>query len=495
MNEIIAKLAEIKQELDAIDLAKVKPEETGEKVEKAIKGMDAASKMDGFNTERLDEAIESFKGTSERLEQYDFTPEYEKMFKENDVDKRKDMKAKIDVKKQAISTVKGKYDELTRRKAVIERYEKEFKPEDLVKRQEQKRTRNERRMEDNQRQQDKIINFRDQVVNEELDSIKKNLRLVKALEILKKQREAIKTAQERYDEAKNDSNPDQGYIDHCKAALDQAKSNFDKTLGAIPNVKIDVNNFDASVQEAEGQLKEKIHNAKISVSIKLEERENAGQKEDFKVLRRRIDSAKTNEEFVQAFDEAVAELRSANLNLDRENDNINQNIDILEKGKLDKSSTIQNGSTGATQPISNKQPTDIEIEDMMKNDPDCQQMIADLNLPVDPKTMRKEVYKSLTEGKRGPHLISWIKSFGKKTQNAWMDSKLEDVRKEAIRKVNEVKQAGKEVVGKRKQFVDSLVSHVMSADKDELKEMEEAKGPGKVLNDIYNEMEKNDSER
>ena len=120
MNDIIAKLAEIKKDLDAIDLAKVKPEKLGKIVERVSEAMDKASEMDGFNTERLDEAIEMFKGASTRLEQHDFQPEYKKMHKEDEADKREEIKANIDARRKAISGVKGKYDELTRKRAVIE---------------------------------------------------------------------------------------------------------------------------------------------------------------------------------------------------------------------------------------------------------------------------------------------------------------------------------------------------------------------------------------
>ena len=486
MNDIIAKLAEIKKDLDAIDLAKVKPEKLGEKVKRVSKAMDKASEMDGFNTERLDEAIEMFKGASTRLEQHDFQPEYEKMYKEDEADKRKEIKANIDARRKAISGVKGKYDELTRKRAVIERYAKEFKTDDLVQRQEQRRSRNERTMADNQKQQDAIINFRDQVVGGELDSIKKNLGLVKALETLKKQRGAIKTAQERYDEAKNDSEPDQGYIDHCKAALDQAKSNFDKTLEAIPDVKIDVNNFESSVQEVENKANEDMSTARTSILEKLTEKE--GEQKELKTLITRVDAATTNEEFVQAFDEAVAELGSANLNLSRENDNINQNIDTLEMGKgfVGRGSGNQSNSANKTVPLTRT--VDDEIEEVMKNDPECQKMIADLNLPVDPKAIQKAVYRTLTAGKRGPHLISFIKSFSKKTQENWMDSRLADVREKAKEKVENARATAE---GKRGKFIDSLVSHVMKADAKELTSMEKDK-PGKVLNDIYTEMENGD---
>ncbi len=507
MQQIIDELKNLKQELDKIDLTKdMKPEDIKKMADKSLSHVDKITRDEGFDDRSLQATVAILGNASSRIA-YDPTKDNEKA--RADKANRRDILAKVAAKKDVAARVKGKYDELTRKKAVIDKYKEKFDPNELTKRQNRKRQANENKIDANESRWQEVDDFKGKV-SEELDTINNNLALMKELSEIEKKHKELQEAKADLEAEKKIPDNDKDFIAQYQSDVDKQEADFNSKISAIKGkyqgLKLDEATLEADIKKAKAVSKSEIGTAKGSINSKLTGAESTyGYKAGFEsFIKGKLDAAKTDEEYLRAFDQAKAELEAENMNMGIANDKIQENIDTITRGQ--NLSRGSNGTSAGTTTVMNTIPdiTEEQIQEMIDNDPECQDKMSQLNLPVDPKQMRQAVYKALTEGKKGPHPIAFLKSFSKRTQDQWVADKMKDVRDMAIRKINDNIQAKaqadanatKTVEGKREKFVQSLVSHVMSADDKTLEQMEKDadKAPGKVLTDVYKEVDE-DSQR
>ena len=495
MKEIVSALAKIQGELNAIDLTKDKSaDEIKKMATNPVQQIDKVAHDKGFNEEALDATIKMFENANKKVETYDPTQERAKAIQ--DKTKRKEILDKVKAKEEVKQKIKGKYEELARKKAVIDKYKEKFNPEHLILREERKLDLNDKKIETNEHRITEIIDFKDKI-NNELTDINNNLILIKELEELKKQFKKLEDAKADLNAEKAKPDADKDFIKQYESHIKNQEAKFNDTYKKVTDkyktISLDPKDISTSVTNAQNNAKTNINNAKTKIEGKLTNSEKTyGYTAGFETyMKNKIASTKTDEEYLDVFDNAEMELEAENINLNFENDKISENIEIMEKGQ----EILKNGKP---KKYVEKEPTEEEIEDLINSDSEIRALAPVLTK----KEMRQAVYSSLTKDKSGKvHPILFLKSFGKKAQSQWKESYEKDMREKAVEKIKTTKreaakQTTKEVEAvesKRQKFMDTLFVNVMSADSKKVDKMDKdiEKGkPGETLTKVYNDMEK-----
>ena len=495
MQEIVTALAKIQGELNAIDLTKDKSaDEIKKMASNPTQQIDKITRDKGFTEEALDATIKMFDTANKKVETYDPTKERDEAIRNKA--KRKEILDRVKAKEEVKQKIKGKYDELSKKKAVLSKYKEKFDPEYLILREERKLDLNDKKIETNEHRITEIIDFKDKI-NNELTDINNNLVLIKELEELKKQFQQLEDAKADFNAEKAKPDADKDFIKQYEVLIKTQETKFNSAYKRVTDkyktLSIDPNNMSASITNSQNNAKTNINNAKTKIEGKLTNSEKIyGYTAEFETyMKNKIASTKTDEEYVDVFDEAEMELEAENINLDFENAKISDNIEMMEKGQ----EILQNGKP---KKYVEKEPTEEEIEDLINSDSEIRALAPVLT----DKEMRQEVYKSLTKDKNGKlHPILFLKSFGKKAQSQWKESYEKNMREKAIEKIKTTKreaakQTTKEVEAvesKRQKFMDTLFVNVMSADSKKVDKMDKdiEKGkPGETLTKVYNDMEK-----
>ena len=495
MKEIVSALAKIQGELNAIDLTKDKSaDEIKKMATNPVQQIDKVAHDKGFNEEALDATIKMFENANKKVETYDPTQERAKAIQ--DKTKRKEILDKVKAKEEVKQKIKGKYEELARKKAVIDKYKEKFNPEHLILREERKLDLNDKKIETNEHRITEIIDFKDKI-NNELTDINNNLILIKELEEQKKQFKKLEDAKADLNAEKAKPDADKDFIKQYESHIKNQEAKFNDTYKKVTDkyktISLDPKDISTSVTNAQNNAKTNINNAKTKIEGKLTNSEKTyGYTAGFETyMKNKIASTKTDEEYLDVFDNAEMELEAENINLNFENDKISENIEIMEKGQ----EILKNGKP---KKYVEKEPTEEEIEDLINSDSEIRALAPVLTK----KEMRQAVYSSLTKDKSGKvHPILFLKSFGKKAQSQWKESYEKDMREKAVEKIKTTKreaakQTTKEVEAvesKRQKFMDTLFVNVMSADSKKVDKMDKdiEKGkPGETLTKVYNDMEK-----
>ena len=490
-SEINAVLAQIRQELRAIDLTKEDSVKTISKmVDKPIADVDKITHDKGFTKDHLTVTVDTFKSASEAINKWDSNKEYEKAIGSSK--KRSQILSGIQAKKAVQQKVKGKYEELSRKQAVIDKYKEKFDPEHLVIREKRKFEVNDKRMQNNENRIRETMDFKERV-NEELNGINNNLTLIRELNELQKQSKKLEDAKADFNAEKAKPNADKDFIKqyqlHIQKQEAQFKDKYEGITQKYTSIKLDPNNLKSSIQTAKNNAKTNIDSAKTSVAEKLNGAENKyGYTSGFETfINDKISSAKGDKEYIEVFDHAIRELATENINLDLQNEKIMANMDTIREGQQ----VIRSGKAVNA----DKEPTEDEIQNVIENDPEIRALAPVLSK----KETRRAVYDELTKDKRGRiHPILFLKSFGKKAKAEWQESYESEMKKVAIEKIKDEKSENAKSAGaiesKRQKFMDLLVTHVMNADNKSVEQMDKnaEKAPGKVLSEIYDEMQKDD---
>ncbi len=486
LEQINAELVEIMGLIDNIDLSKeATPEQIKKMADKPIERVEKVSADKGFTEENLDTAINIFGQAKVKVEKYDPNEEYVEA--QSDKTKSKDILVRVSAKKDAVGRIAGKYDELTRKKDVIEKYKKKFDIRHLEQREERKLLANNNRIANNEARWQEIQDFKGKI-RMELEDINICLKEIKELEELEKQFKKLKEDKADIAKLKADPSVDKDVIADYEAKIineneSKCKEALEKATKKYPTLK--ANNLEGSIAKIKGEKRSKIAGAKGSIKKKLGFAEKKyGYKRGFQTfMDKRIQAIKTDEEFLSVFDSAQSELSAKNYTLQLENDKVNDNITSMREGQK----IMQEGETGD----SKEEPTEEEIQKMMESIPTSKA------LSLTGEELEDAVYKYLVEQKgKDPNknhpILKWMSTWHGK-QDEWRKSYEEKLRAEAIEKIRSEKQdkKAKVVESKREKFISSLLTRVMKADDKTVKQMDEAaeKNPGQVLEDIYKDMD------
>lgn len=487
LEQINAELVEIMGLIDNIDLSKeATPEQIKKMADKPIERVEKVSADKGFTEENLDTAINIFGQAKVKVEKYDPSEEYAEA--QSDKTKSKDILARVSAKKDAVGRIAGKYDELTRKKDVIEKYKKKFDIRHLEQREERKLLANNNRIANNEARWQEIEDFKGKI-GKELETIDVGLAEIKELEELEKQFKKLEEDKVNIAELKADPSVDKDVIADYEAKIkineneSKYKEALEKATKKYPT--LDANNLEASIANIKESRKKEINIARNNINSELNVAEKKyGYKLGFQTfIEERIKATKTDEEFLSVFNSAQSELSAKNYTLQFENDKVNDNITSMREGQK----VMQEGETGD----SKEEPTEEEIQKMMESIPTSKA------LSLTGEELEDAVYKYLVEQKgKDPNknhpILKWMSTWHGK-QDEWRKSYEEKLRAEAIEKIRSEKQdkKAKVVESKREKFISSLLTRVMKADDKTVKQMDEAaeKNPGQVLEDIYKDMD------
>lgn len=493
MQEILNALAMIQQDLKKIDLSKDKNvSETEKAADTAIKGIDKVSVDKGFTEEHLNATIDMLRNANTEVEKYD--PNKEKAKIVGNMAKRDEILKNVRIKEAVAQKVKGKYDELSKKKAVIEKYKEKFNPDDLTKREQARYDVNENRMKENENRRKEVIDFTDRV-NGELTEINENLTLVSELDKLKAQSKKLEDLKTELATEQAKADADSGLIDiykqNIKKQETQLSDSYKKITDTYKTITLDPKNLETSITNAQNTAKSNIAAAKAKINGTLTDAEKKyNYTAGFEIfLQNKINAAKTDKEYVEVFNDAKRELEAENIDIEFENDKISENIETISRGKEALKTGTLTRSTGNT-----PEPTEEEIQDVINSDSEIRALAPVLT----DKQVKQRVYESLTENKKGKfHPILFLKSRGKKAQEEWKKSYEKEMREKAIEKIKNEKRensrAAREVDSKRQKFMDSLFAHVMNADSKSVTKMDEDIEKGKLgdtLTKVYDDMEK-----
>lgn len=499
MQELLSKLQNIQIELDAIDLTKDESvSQINKMATKPISHTDEIIKDESFRGDALDATVKLYKKASQKVESYD--PKEDKKRAIGDKKNRVDILAKAQARERVKSTIVGKYEELSRKQDVISKYKEKFDPEHLVKRQERKQNINKDKINANETRIREVADFKSRV-DPELTEIRRQADLVDGLEKLEKQFKELEDAKADFNAEKVRPDADKDFIEQYQEDIKNRETQFKDNCTRITNlyhIKLDPNDLKNSIKTEKSMATQEIEDQNGNILDKLDGAEKkygyTSGFEDYmrESLKKRLQLAIREEDFI----DARTELEAENMNLDFENDKIAKNIETIHRGK----EILEEGTLTELTEYVNEEPTEEEIQSVMESDSEIKAMIPVLT----DKEMRQKVYESLTKDKKGKiHPILFLKSFGKKAQAQWREETYEnDARAKAIEKIknsreveaSDVTEKVSVVESKRQKFMDSLFTHVMGADNKTVEEMDKNvdKQPGKVLSEIYNDMEKDD---
>lgn len=517
LTEINVALARIYSDLNKIDLTK----ETDSKViskmaDKPIADMDKVMQDEGFKEMHLGATVDMLKNATEKIANYDPKEELNEAI--NNKGKRKEILSRVDAKNDVKQKIQGKYDELSRKQEVIAKYKEKFNPEHLMAREKRKYDINKDKMIANDIRIKEMMNF-SQMINGELGTIDDNLTLIKELEDLEKEQKKVNDAKDDFNKEKANPKANPDFISQYEAQIKEMEAKFSDRVTSVSEkyetITLNPDDLKTSIVDAKVTAKRNINTAKSEVGTKLSDAENKyGYSQGFEELvNGKIKSAKDDKEYIKVFRDTIKELESENINLDTENDKITDNVQTMREGQQILNNRDSGEVTTGPEPTGSEptgsEPTEEEIQNLMKSDPEIKALVPVLTK----KETRKKVYDSLTKDKKGKfHPILYLKSFGKKAQSEWKEATYETkMREKAIEKIKEAKaeeikerkEAAKKeaksvdaVESKRQKFLDTLFTHVMEADSKSVDQMNKdaEKNPGKVLSEIYDDMQKEEDE-
>lgn len=502
LEEINRALVSIQAELKKIDLTKEESAKVIEKMaDKPIKDMEKISREKGFEADHLGVAADVFRSASESLESYDSKKEMSQAI--GNKSKRQEIIARVQAKKAVQQKIKSKYEELTRKKEVFDKYVEKFDPQQLASIEQRKYNANEKKIENNEKRIEEIMDFKGRV-NGELADINHNLKMIEELEALQRKFKELEDAKADFNAEKAKPNADKDFISQYQENINeqetQFKDQYKKVTEKYKSIKLDSKNLEQSINNTKNNAKKNIDLAKAAIDGKLTDAEKKyGYTSGFEAfVKGKISTVHTDKDYIKVFEEAQNELSAENINISFENDKIAENVETLREGQK----VIQNGEPRS---YTIAEPTEEEIQNAIESDSQIRALVPVLTK----REMRQAVYDSLTQDKKGKfHPILFLKSFGKKAQSEWKESYEEGMRAEAIEKVKSQKREQRDkalennrvasaVEEKEKNWREALFVHINNADIKEVDQMgkDADRAPGKVLGKVYNDMQKEDDER
>lgn len=497
MEEIIKALAQVNEDLKKIDLTKEKDvSKISKMATDPIKGIDDIAIDETFNGDALDEAIKMFGEASKKVESYDASKDAFSQMKD-DGSNKDEVKKVTDARSDVKSKISGKYDELTKKKAVIEKYMGKYNPEELIRRQNSKKELNKDNIEKANKMIKCIKDFKSRVKGE-LDEIQKKSNVIKELANIEKQAKAIQAKENKIAMMKA-----QGYdvkaledeVSQEKTALSTKCTKLKEKDSSLVLDSKDMTTLVTQISAEKTKAENAIVNMKGEIDAKLVSSEkNFGYVEGFESYMQAKFSGITGEEYPRALDDA--EIENAEVSeLTNENKKIDENTDTLQKG-------VQVIESGSTRKYTDVEPTEEEIQAAIAADPTLGNMLP---ATLDEKDIRNKIYEHILESKgieaKGFHPIAKFRArFDKKAEENWRAAYEKPLRDAAIKKIkDERRQAAtkndtlaKHAESRQTEFVTKLRQYVMGLDKDEVEQMEQGKDKGIGLSKVYGEMDKDD---
>lgn len=493
LTEIIFKLSDIQKDIEKIDLTKeTDVKKIGDMANKPIKGIDEVIKRDDFNENHLKATVEMFKNANDKASAYDKQKDIDELTKNaSDLTKVKEINERMKARDAAKKSIQGKYDELSKKQAVIEKYMEKYDPQYLVKKQNDKVDANKKKIEQNNTRISEIADFKNKVSGE-LGIIKNNLDLIDELNKMQDKLKEIETRENNLISIKATLDPDG--LKAMEDNIKKDKNDINKKAGELAKkhkgIALDTSDLKTSISTNIKNAETNITNQKNSIKTKIkgsEKKYNYTNGFENLINEKVTDAGTDNKKFVEIFDNARKDLEKENMNLDFENGKISENVETLELGeKVRKDGKPVSTILG---------PTDEEIQEVIENDPEFKALVPVLTN----KEKSQVIYNSLIEGKKSKspflHPIAFLKSrFDKEAKENWVlydkdlkQKAIDKIKAEGIKKSNAAKMAN----DKRKAFSKSLMDMVKTASADEVKKMDEnaEKAPGDLLVDVYDKMD------
>ena len=481
LGEINTKLVEIKSQLDKLEFEK---ETDAKKIEAMIAKILGDTKditeREDFGKEHLSTIVEMFKNAESKANSYDSAKDAKSILKNRT--KVKEISATIQARKNAKTGIVDKFNELTKKQEVINKYKEKYDPQHLKDRQENKAKANSQKIDSNNKRIIEVADFKEKV-GDELNAITANLNLMKELDEIETLGNTCETLEKNLATTKKMSNVPQEILDALQGELDEKHKNLAEKCKDVNTknkvLKIDPKNVKTDISLAKTSVNKEITDSRDEVNNKLVDSEKKyGYTAGFeKFIGARLAGASSAEEFLKVFEEATKELEAENINYITENKNIQSNIESLDMG-------LTLSSSGSAR--SSADPTEEEIKAVIEADP----QIKALAKPLTKKEEKEEIYKFLTEGKKGKiHPIAFLRSkFDRKAEAKWRQNYELDMREAAIKKITDARTNSE---NKRSKFMETLVHKVMTAKTSEVEEWNKdaEKKPGKVLTDVYEKMD------
>ncbi len=479
LGEINTKLAEIKDQLDKIDFEKeTDPKKIDSMIIKILGETKDVIERESFGEEHLSAIVELFKKAEETANGYDPKKDAENILKNRS--KAKEISDTINARKKAKEEIVNKFNELTKKQEVISKYKEKYDPQHLKDRQENKSNANLKKIDSNNKRIIEIADFKSKVENE-LKIIKTNLELIKELDELEKIFDKCEKLERDFLQYKNQG-IEKDVLDVLEKELEEEQKKLGEKCKNVntnnKGLKITPKSIKTDKPQVISIAKNLIVDAKADVNKKVVDSEkNYGYTAGFENFMGAKLGNVSDEEFINVFEQSIKELEAENIDYVIENKNIQTNIDSLGIGMA-----VQSTEQG----LSNVEPTEEEINAVIEANPEIKALAKSLTK----KEEKKEIYKFLTEGKKGKfHPIALLRSkFDRTAEKKWRKNYELNMKQAAIKKITETKSGSEST---RKKFMDALVHKVMTAKESEVDEWNKNADnkPGKVLTDVYDKMD------
>lgn len=492
MSEINTLLDGIKKDLLKIDLTKeVKKISEITAMSKPATEIDKVVTRDDFEPEHFDRTIEMFREASDRIGAYDFKQDLDEARNANRAKKR-EISNRINAKQGVQTAVKGKYDELSRKKEVIAKYKGTFKTEEFVNRQNRRKKALEEEIAKNESKLQQVEAFK-QSVEGPVKVIEDNKALIEELNKLSKLKAAVDTLKKELAAMKK-AGDHQMLIDDQQKEVDAAETKLNNKIAEVSgkhNIKLDAKTLSVDIGAAKKTAQTNINDAKQTIKDTAEK----SDKEYIKnTIHPRLEAATTDEEFLGVIKKARVELTASNNRLSNTRDEIAENVQTLELGE-----TVRTAApSGAPAPI-----TDADIRARIQSDSEIQALAPVL----DDKEKTEKFYDSIKGGlfknSQNPwlHPVAFLRSrFDKKGKENWhadYEKGMIEAAKKAIedeRKAEDAtrKDASDRATGLEKQFDRAMFLKIMKADPATVKQMGEDidnNNAGTVIAETYEDID------
>jgi hypothetical protein len=492
LGEINGILAGIQNDLKAIDLTKEKDIKKIEEMKKPTTEIDNAVARDDFKEEHLDFTLDMFKEASDRVGAYDFQQERDEAKKATAAQK-KDITARITAKQDVQKSVKGKYDELSRKKDVIAKYKGTYKTEEFVNRQNRRKKALEDEIAINNGKLQDLEGF-SQSVKVPVKEIEDNKTLIEELKKLSKLEAAVKTLKSELARMKKDGDH-QMLIDDQQKEVDTAETSLNNKVAEVSGkhkgIKLNIKTLSADISAAEKTAKNNIKNAKQTVknTAKISDKEFIKN-----TIHSRLDAAKTDEEFLSVVRNARVELTSSNEQLSNTRDEIEDNVKTLEFGETVRTAP----TTGGPAPI-----TESEIRAKIQSDSTIQTLAPVLSDEEKTEKFYSAIKGGLFKNSESPilHPIAFFRSkFDKKGKENWhadYEKEMIEAARKAIEEERRAqgdarKAASDKATEKESQYDRAMFLRIMRADSAKVTQMGEDienNNAGKHIAETYEDID------
>jgi len=411
LEDINKKLEEISHSLDNIDYTKELKDADAKKVMDKVNGIDNLVAQDNFGKDELDEAVKTLDELNQKA-----------LDGVTKMDKFKESTESINNKTDISDTIKSKYDNLFKQKEVIDKYVKDYDPQNIIDIKEDKIKSNNKEIKQKVKLKNKIEKFKRQPeVKDRIDKIESLNLTNKVIEAASKRVKEIQNLEKRKSAIKNPA---------IQADYDKKiKEEKDKLKGLLDGTKIKYND---NMSNLETTLKDTLTANKKDIIKEAVELDKLVKDKDLKkalgsfTLARDPGPSEVREILDNAYHKINGEILGLNKNNKELESDINLMRDDLTKENVDYINMPSN------YPPTSYVPTDAEIE----SDPDYSAALVPMSRKDKIKS-RKDFLRDkagIDKDDKKWHPLIWAKSHiaGKSVDKQMMNDVKENIKSKLI---------------------------------------------------------------